>query len=458
MNLLTIRVFLIIAFASAATASPAQLLPSDVETPIAQGPTTAIPEGYAGPSSSVAAVVDDNVVTTYDVEQRIKLMILTSGGNVTPEMLPQMQAQALRDLVQEKLKLLEAKEFDATVDEREIDGEIARIASQAGLTPEQLADALARDGVSITSMREQIRAGIIWPQLVQGRFRRRVRVSEDAVEQAYVRMREDATREQFLVSEICLPVADRTQARAYYEGALQLIEQMRKGVPFAVVAQQFSAGPSAAAGGDIGWVRAGELEPLIDEALRNLPPGAVTNPIPSEGAFMIMALRDKREAVAKGEESFTLAYAGASLDVGRAAARQALEKLQTIGACNAQGLRQDLGAGTGVTLLENVTIAELDERFRSAFEDLERNELSPIIEADGALHAAYVCDKDEGFGLPSRSALKDRLFSRQLTRISQQYLRDIERDKMIDIRLRQPGGPITAPPAGAPGAAPRGGR
>ena len=74
---------------------------------------------------------------------------------------------------------------------------------------------------------------------------------------------------------------------------------MRGGVPFSVVAQQFSACTSAAVGGDMGWVRAGELPEELDQAIRDIPIGAVTNPVPSQGAFMILALRDKRAAVAK---------------------------------------------------------------------------------------------------------------------------------------------------------------
>ncbi|MEL7490936.1 MAG: peptidylprolyl isomerase [Pseudomonadota bacterium] len=444
------------AFAGICAAASAQVDPSSVQAPRASGPTANIPQTYAGPSSSVAAVVNDTVVTTYDVQQRMKLMIISSGGQVTPQMLGQLQTQALRDLVQEKLKLLEAEEWEMKVEDREVEGELQQIAAQSGTTVPQLEETLIQQGVSPTTLREQIKSGLVWPRLVQARFRNRVRVSEDEVEQTLTRMREDASKEQFLVSEICIPVADSNQIDAYYQGALQLIEQMRRGVPFAVVAQQFSACTSAAAGGDMGWVRAGELPAELDAAVRELPPGAVTNPLLNDGAFMILALRDKREAAVKGEETFTFAYAGAPLEIGRNAARQALEKLPTADACGGRAQRQDLGQGVGVALLESVTLEGVDERFQSAVEDLGRHELSPIIEADGALHAVYVCEKDEGLGLPSRDALEDRIFGRQLTRIAQQYLRDIERDSLVDVRLKALGGPITGPRPPAPPAGSRG--
>jgi peptidyl-prolyl cis-trans isomerase SurA len=395
-----------------------------------------LPDSYDGPASAVAAIVNDKVITTLDVEQRMRLMILSSGRQVSAAMLPQIQNQAVRDLVQEQLKVSEAKKFEIAADESEIDAELRDMAAQGGLTLAQLGEQLAADGVAIADLRAQIHASLVWQRLIQARYRSRIKVSEEEIEQTLGRMREDATKEQFLVSEICIPVANPSQAEEIFRGSLQLIEQMRRGVPFSVVAQQFSACPSAAAGGDLGWLRSGELPPELNDALAQLQPGSVTNPIPSEGAFMIMALRDRRPATVAGEETFTLAYASAPASMGRNDALLALAKLKTAEACSPRALRQDLGRDIGVARLENVKMADIDERFRASVETLSRGDLSAPVDADGALHQVFVCEKDEGLGLPSRSALEDRAYSRELGRLSLQYLRDLERKSMVDIRLK----------------------
>jgi len=395
-----------------------------------------LPETYQGPASAVAAIVNDTVITTYDVQQRVRLMLLSAGGRVSPQMLPQMQQQAVRDLVEDQLKLQEAKKFDLVVGDDEIDAEIRRMAAQSGNTPDQLLAILKADGISKQTLQNEISSGIAWPRLVQGRYGKRARVTDEEIDSTLERMREDATQEQILISEICIPVPSPDQAQAYYDGSLQLIEQMRKGVPFAVVAQQFSACTTAAAGGDMGWVRPAELPAELGEAVRKLEPGSVTNPIPSEGAFMILAVRDKREAVRQGDKSWTFAYASTPVSTGRAAARTALEKISTAEACaGGRTLRQDLGPNVGVAMVENVSLKDVDERFQSAVEGLDRGKLSEIVEADGELHVLYGCEVDEGLGIPSRSAIEDRIYGRQLERISQQYLRDVERKSSVDIRL-----------------------
>lgn len=389
--------------------------------------------GY--PAESIAAVVNDDVITTFDLRQRLQLMIISSGGQIPADALARLQEQALRDLIEEKLKLQEAKRFDAEVPDNEVRAEITNMGMQSGMNYDQFVQFLESVGISQRILEQQVKSTIIWPQIVQGRFRDRVRINEDEVEDTLVRMREDAAQEQYLVSEICIPVPNPSQAQQYYQGSLQLIEQIKRGVPFAVVAQQFSACTTAAVGGDMGWVRTSELQQELDEAIRELPPGSVTNPIPSDGAFMILAVRDRRLPVAPGEPSFTLAFASAAPAVSDLDARAAFDRLSSLDACSGGIMRADPGAGIGVALVENITLEKIDERFRPFVENLGRGDTSGVIETESGRHAVYVCDKDEGLGLPSRGAIENRIFARQLGRISQQYLRDLERKSTVDIRL-----------------------
>ncbi len=381
----------------------------------------------------VAAIVNDQVITTYDLRQRVKLILLSTGGRVRADQLPQLQKQALRDLIEEQMKNKELKTFEVKTDPREVDQELGRIAAQAGLQLNELVSVFEQEGISVDAWRNQIATSIGWQKLVQGRFSDRVKINESEIEQTLANIRDEATKEQYLVSELCIPVQNPAQIQAYYQAGLQLIEQMRKGVPFAVAAQQFSGCTSASIGGDIGWVQAGELPTELDEAIRAIPVGAVTNPIPSEGTLIILALRDKKEPRKPGEPTFTLAYASAAIDQGENAARLALEKLPAAEVCNARAIKLDLGPGIGTALLEDVKLSQIDERFRRFIEDLERGDLSPILEKDGYLHEVYVCEKDEGLGIPSRAAIEDRIFGRQLSRLGQRYLRDLERKSTVEL-------------------------
>lgn len=399
-----------------------------------EAPSPQLVQNQPPAQESIAALVNDQAITTYDLKQRLRLMTLSSGGSIRPEELPQLQQQAIQDLVNERMKQKELEKFEVKISDREIVGELQQIAAQAGRTLPELEAILVGEGISIDSWKEQIRTGIGWQNLVQGRFRDRVKVNEREVDLTIETIRDEATKERFLVSELCIPVEDNSQVQAYYEAGLQLIEQMRRGVPFAAAAQNFSACTSASLGGDIGWVQAGELPKELDDAIRTVPVGSVTNPIPSEGALMILALRDKREPAEPGEISFSLAYASAPISIGENNARLALEKLATAEVCNARAIKLDLGPNVGTALLENIKVSEIDPRFRRFIEDLNRGDLSSVIEADDYLHVVHICEKDEGLGVPPRKAIEDRIFRRQLSLLGQRYLRDLERKSTVEMR------------------------
>jgi len=92
-----------------------------------------LPDTYTGPVSAVAAIVDDKVITTFDVDQRTLMMIIGSGRDAPPDMIPQLRERALKDLVDESLKLNEVKKMEVTVDDAEIEDELKAIASSGGL-------------------------------------------------------------------------------------------------------------------------------------------------------------------------------------------------------------------------------------------------------------------------------------------------------------------------------------
>lgn len=383
----------------------------------------------------VAAVVNDHPISTFDVSQRMRLMVITQGVQVPEEALPKFQQQALRDLVDEQLKLQEAERFDLTISDDEIDEEIAQIASSGGTSPQQLQADLASSGIDIGTLREKIRAEQAWERLVRGRYGSRVNVTPDEVETFLDTMRDDAKQPQFLLSEICLPVESAGQAEQMYQAGLQLVDQMRRGVPFRALAQQFSACPTAARGGDMGWMKISDLNPDLGEVVTKLDVGNVSRPIPVDGMMRLIAVRQKRGAAVAGEPGYRVVYAGAPVSIGMERAENMAADLPKTNGCESEILSADLGKDVGVTILPMLKESQFDSVFHDVLAGLNEGEVSPVIESEGAYHTAMLCEKDEGLGLPSKRMVENRLEAEELERISRRYLRDVERDSAVEIRL-----------------------
>ena len=246
-------------------------------------------------SSGVAAIVNEFVISNYDVDQRTALFVATSGLTVTKENQPQIRAQVLRSLQDEVVELQEANKRKVSATRAEVERAVQSIAEDNKFTVDQLLARLAQAGVTAATFRQQVTAQIVWQKLVSARFAADISVTEQQLDEAMARLKQGADKPQFLVSEIYMGVdrpEDETTVRA---GADQLAQQIAAGAPFQTMAGQFSQSPSAADGGDMGWVTQGQLPEELDHLLTDLKPGQVAGPVRAEGGYYLIFLRDRRE-------------------------------------------------------------------------------------------------------------------------------------------------------------------
>lgn len=389
---------------------------------------------------AVAAIVNDQPITTYDVRQRVQLMLISRGGQIPPQLLPQLQLQAVRDLIDERVKLLEAEKFNLIVDDDAINRELGQIAAQSGASVAQLAQALASDGVSIDALREQLRADIAWRRLVSGRFRDRVRVSPSEIDQVLNRMRAESLRERYAISEICLPVNAPEERRQIIEAGRQIAEAVRQGAPFERIAQNFSACPSAASGGDLGVVSPGQLPAEYDTAIRQLNTGEVSQPIEGEGEFRVFLMRQKLTASEAGEPTYQVVHLFAPLSTGADRAATILQRAAAGGCESALAQRSGPDAVIDGARLPPLRARDISAVFRRPLEGLRDGDRTGLIEANSVFNLLVVCSVDEGLGLPPREQIEDQLFGRQLELFAQRYLRDIRTSAAIENRLAQTNG------------------
>ena len=237
---------------------------------LAFAPITALAQGAGAPvqpvqnSSGVTAIVNGFVISNYDLDQRIALFIATSGVRPTTDTLPQIRAQVLRSLEDEVIELQEAGKRRINVGNAEVEKAVQNIAADNKLSVPQILNTIGQAGVTAATFRQQISAQIAWQKLVAARYGPDIQVTDQQLDEAMNRLKQGADKSKFLVSEIYIGVdrpEDETSVRASAE---QFTQQIMQGAPFQTVAGQFSQSPSAADGGDIGWVIQGQLADELD--------------------------------------------------------------------------------------------------------------------------------------------------------------------------------------------------
>jgi len=419
---------------------------SSVMAQTAAAPAAAAPS--ANPlSESVAAVVNDDIISSYDLMQRMRLLMVSSGLQPTEENLPQLEQEALRSLIDERVQFQELKRVEKAQKitiistDREIDEQIDDIAkgNNASMTGKQLLAQLASQGVGAETFRAQIRAESSWQNWISGRYGSRLRVGEDQIKAYERRMAESASKPQYQVSEVFIDATRVGGMETAVNGANQLVGQIQQGAPFPAVARQFSAAATAANGGDAGWISPGEMPAEVDVALEQLRPGQLSRPIPVKDGVYIIYLREKRAgAKAALVDLKQVAYplaADAPADQVELATKTLLALKPQITSCStlepAAGKIDGLVAGD----LGEAEITDLAPAFQEAATALQIGQVSDPIRTDAGLHLIAVCGKRQSGGkAPTHDQIENRLRGQQLALISKRYLRDLRNSATIETR------------------------
>ena len=221
----------------------------------------------------IAAIVNDEIISVHDLENRIALTLVTSNLENRPDVIQRLAPQMLRGLVDEKLKLQEARRLNIVVSQRDIDDALGRISRQINLPPDQIAGFLGQRGASMKSLIEQVEAEIAWIKTISRLEGSRVVIGEDEIDIELARISANSGQPEYRVAEIFLPVEDPAQEDQVKQLADRLLGELAAGASFPSLARNFSQAASAAVGGDLGWVRRGQLVSRLDDALPQLNPG-----------------------------------------------------------------------------------------------------------------------------------------------------------------------------------------
>ncbi|WP_296814638.1 peptidylprolyl isomerase [Brevundimonas sp.] len=386
----------------------------------------------------VLLTVNDQLITSYDLRQRMLLVIFNSQLQPTEENLPAIQQQALRALIDQRLQTQELARFEVEVSDEVVNAEIESLAQERGATGPALLAAMEQFGIRPETFREQLRNDIGWGMLVSGRYRDRARVGADQVNAVLERIEENASRPQWLIGEIYIDAATVGGMEIAMNGARQLTQQIIAGAPFQAVARQFSSAPSAASGGDGGWVVAGEPPAAVQTVLEQMNPGQLSNPIAVDGGVYIILLRDERAGSVSTLAN--LRQAAIRLDASAtaeqvAAATATLSGLRDGLTCDNILQRAQGTPGVIGTDLGEANVSDLAPQFQEIARTGAVGSVSQPIRTPLGLHLVALCGRRSASDdIPSREDIERELGSQQLNMLARRYIRDLRNAATIEQR------------------------
>lgn len=389
-----------------------------------------------------SATVNGEIITATDIEERMALIrIANNNAELPAEEVQRLRQQVFSNLIDEKLQIQEAKAAKIEIDENVVDQQFARLAARFKQNPDQFSKYLASKGSSSAAVKQQIRGEYAWDRLLSRNIQSTTNVSTEEVSAIVKQLNEAKGQDEFHIGEIYLSSTPENAA-AVTENARKIIQALQAGGSFAAYARQFSEASTAVVGGDLGWVKAGQLPESMARAAMQMQPGQLVGPVEVPGGVSIMVMIDRRQVLTADPRDAILSLKQISLDfpagtteqrAGELASKFA-EATHNIAGCGAADeVARSLGAQ--VVARDNIEMRVLPAPLQATLATMQIGQTTqPFGAAKEGISVLVLCGRDmpQTATAPDLQQIEQRLLEEKVNKRAQRYLRDLRRDAVIE--------------------------
>lgn len=420
----------------------------------------------------VVAIVNDQIISSVDLNDRMKLVMAMTGIADTDENRARLASQIVRQLVDEKLQMQEAEHDSITVDDAKVRESITHIEQQNNKPVGSIDEFLESKGAPKSSFTAQIKAQAAWAEIVMRKIRPTIRVSDQEV--ARYTQRKAAAAEtshannegkvgQVMIATILLPVDSPKNEVSVRKVAEKLAEEIHAGASFEAVSSQFSSGAGGPRATEPFWVDASQLDSAIGIALARLKKGDVTNPVKTESGYQIIKLVDVQQSKQEAQAAATapkkivpnveLAFRQIILSARQQKghwrtelqkAGQAVAKMPNACMVKSIPVGDPRAIEVGTTFMRRMS-DDMPSNVRDILLALKVGGISDPIATSSGVRLYALCERAEappskqpqvGEEAPSvpDETTRQAIFSEKLELEAQKYMRNLRREAFIDVR------------------------
>lgn len=265
----------------------------------------------------VVAVVNNDVITLYELNNRMKEMT-----GVPPEELMLKSDAMYRDarqkilelLIDEKIAQAKIKELRIQVSDRQVDNYVEKLKRDNQLTQEDLVAGLEKEGLSYEKYRERIKRDIERAQLIEYEVRSKIIIREETIQKYYEEQKGTfGVAEKVQLAGIFLMrknLKSEEEMRELYRKAQEIAAKLKAGADFSQMAGTYSDGPGAKQGGDLGQFTVDHLEPGLKSVVEALPEGGISDPLVRPNGIQIIKVVKKQTGKIRSLEEMKEAIYG----------------------------------------------------------------------------------------------------------------------------------------------------
>jgi peptidyl-prolyl cis-trans isomerase SurA len=387
------------------------------------------------------AVVNGEVITGTDIDQRI--MLLTNGdvNQVPAEQRDQLRIEILGQLVDESLRIQAAESDKLEVKDSEINDYIKRVADQTfKRSVPETEKYLTQIGSNIGSLRKQVKAELSWNRVLGRNVTPFINVSDDEVNAVMKRLEASKGTVEYRVGEIYLSANDQNREQVY-DTARKVIEQLRQGASFPDLSRQMSEASTASQGGDLGWVKLAQLPQAIGNAVVEMNQGEIVA-VPTANGISILLLIDKRQiglsdprdaALSLKQIALSFPKGSTEAQAGPAVKRFAEETQKIKGCGAADDVARTLGAE--VVNRDGLRLGDLPAPLQEVLLKMSVGQSTPPYGSlEDGVRVFVLCGRDAPKQAAEKSPdqIREEIENERIEKRAQLFMRSLRRDAIIE--------------------------
>ena len=379
----------------------------------------------ASAASKILLVVNKDPVTEHDLDQRVKLMVFSSGGQL--KIGEAQRTEILRSLVQEKLQIQAAKQRKIEIATKEIDDVLKDMAKDNNMSYDQLISMLKSNGIDKETMVSRIRAQIAWARYIRQQYAPVVFVSEAEAEKQLAKLSLDKTTKQYNLGEIVV-LGDDAQALASIKS---ILADLKSGAKFEAVAHQLSKSASAAKDGDLGWLAETSLDAQVLEKIKGIGIGQISDPIKVPGGYKLIKLKDMRHAGKVSKDDMEISFTQAVFPITPQSTPEEIEAIalsvQRVLAAKNKSEFTNLASTYNATVQDtpHVRMAQMPDQLKSLLNNTSVGKCTQPVMTPNGLIVTFICDKRQP--QPIVHTKDDVLNNLEQERFGRQAAREIQK-------------------------------
>lgn len=399
----------------------------------------------------IAVVVDEKVITSSEVIERVQLVRSSFLADKSRDALPEniLVGQVVERLILEHLQLQIAERAGLRISDSELNQTLQSIAKQNNLNLSDFRLAIEADGQSYSNMREQVRREMIINQVQQGLVQNRISISEQELHNFLESdLGKAVISDEYRLAHILIASSeeDKDSTSKIKAEALSIIKRSNAGESFEALAREYSTGENAGNGGDLGWRKPIQLPTIFADLVDDMKKDEIRGPIESGSGFHVIKLIDRRGAKSEGNVEQTrvrhvlIKPSEIRTDTE---AREIAENLrdqvingksfEEIAKINSEDPGSALSGGDLGWSVAGIYVPEFEAMIRS----MEMSDLSPVFKTTHGYHFLEVTgERIEDFSTQyQRNVAENYLRSQKFDEELDTWLREIREEAFVDIRL-----------------------